>query len=137
MRSVSHNAVRTAQGMRGFTLLEVLVALAVLALALSAGIKGAGSNVENTAYLRDRTLAHWVAMNKMTELDVFQKYPAPDNTERGTSVLAGHEWHWNVRTTLEKIVEPYEFGVATIEVRRAEKDEQALSTLIAAYNVKR
>jgi general secretion pathway protein I len=122
---------------RGFTLLEVLVALAVLALALGAGIKAAGSNVENTAYLRDRTFAHWVAMNKLAEMETMHKFPSPGTTERGTMLMAEHEWHWTVQTTLVRDLEPYQFGTANIEVRRNEDDKSTLATLTAAYNVAR
>ncbi|MBI3776218.1 MAG: type II secretion system minor pseudopilin GspI [Gammaproteobacteria bacterium] len=118
---------------RGFTLLEVLVALAVLALALAAGIKAAGSNIDNAAYLRDRTLAHWVAMNKLTEMQVFNKFPTTGTTERGSLLVAGSEWYWTVQTTVNKAIPTYEFGVATIEVRHSEDAKQALATLVTAY----
>ncbi len=52
---------------RGFTLLEVLVALAVLAIAMAALIKTGGENTRSAAYLRDKTLAQWVAMNVIAE----------------------------------------------------------------------
>jgi len=118
---------------RGFTLLEVLVALAVLALALAAGIKAAGSNIDNAAYLRDRTLAHWVAMNKLTEMQVFNKFPTAGSSEHGSLLLAGSEWYWTVQTTVNKSLPTYEFGVANIEVRHSEDAKQALATLVAAY----
>lgn len=119
---------------RGFTLLEVLVALAILALALAAGIRAAGSNVDNAAYLRDRSMAHWVAMNKVAEMQTFNKFPAPGSTERGTTLLAGVEWYWKVESKLAKEFDPYQFGVANIEVRRKEEDENTLATLVAAFN---
>lgn len=124
---------RNVRNARGFTLLEVLVALAVLALALAAGIKAAGSNIDNSAYLRDRTLAHWVAMNKLTEMQVFNKFPATGTTERGSLLLAGSEWYWTVQTTLNKSLVEYEFGVANIQVRQSEDAKQALATVVAAY----
>lgn len=125
---------RSVHNARGFTLLEVLVALAVVAIALGAGIKAAGSNIGNAAYLRDRTFAHWVAMNKLTEMETMKKFPAPGSTERGTMLMAGHEWHWKVETKVTKDFEPYEFGVATVEVRRGEDDEGTLANLVAAYS---
>ncbi len=125
---------RNARKARGFTLIEVLVALAIVAIALGAGIKAAGSNVSNAAYLRDRTFAHWVAMNKLAEMETMKKFPAAGETERGTTLMAGHEWHWKVITKVTKDFEPYEFGVANIEVRREEDDKGTLATLVAAYN---
>ena len=48
-------------GMRGFTLIEVLVATAIIAIALGAIIHSASLGVANLTYLRDKTFAHWVA----------------------------------------------------------------------------
>ena len=75
---------------RGFTLIEVLIALAVLAIALSAVIKGVSANANNAAHLRDRMLAHWVAMNKVTELQTNTTLPTPGVTT-GTMLMAEHE----------------------------------------------
>ena len=53
----------------GFTLLEVLVALVVLALLLGAVIQATGNYTANQVYLRDRIFAEWVAHNQLvTEL---------------------------------------------------------------------
>jgi general secretion pathway protein I len=51
----------------GFTLLEVLVALAVLAIAMGAIINAATQSIASTAYLRDQTFASWVALNQVNE----------------------------------------------------------------------
>ena len=81
---------------RGFTLLEVLVAMAVLAIGLGAIVKAAGQAASNQAYLRDRTLATWVAANKINETLLARGWPAP-GIERGTSEMAGRVWLWEVR----------------------------------------
>ena len=52
----------------GFTLLEVLVALAVLAIAMGAVIGATTQSVNTVGVLRDRTFATWVALNKVNEL---------------------------------------------------------------------
>ncbi len=90
----------TAHGTRGFTLIEVLVALAVLAIALSAIIKTMSTNTLNSIYLRDRTLAQWVALNKITELQLGPNWPNP-GTSDGSTVMGNHEWFWEaeIKTT--------------------------------------
>ena len=53
---------------RGFTLIEVLVALAIVAITLGAGIRAAGSLTSNTARLAEVTAAQWCADNQLTAL---------------------------------------------------------------------
>lgn len=80
---------------QGFTLLEVLVALAVLAIALAAVIKVSAHYAESARYLRDKTLAHWVAMNVLTDLQIKDKWPDLGKQE-GTAMMAEREWYWVV-----------------------------------------
>lgn len=84
--------------MRGFTLLEILVALTVLAIALATVIKTSGYYTSNAHYLRDKTFAHWVAMNVLTELQIQHKWPALGK-QTGTATMAGRQWYWIVRTS--------------------------------------
>ena len=58
---------RSADHQTGFTLLEVLVALTVLAVALAALVKTGADHARNTSYLQERTLAHWAGQNLLTE----------------------------------------------------------------------
>jgi general secretion pathway protein I len=60
---------------RGFTLIEVLVALAIVAITLGAGIKAAGSLTGNTARFAEVTAAQWCADNRLTALKLAQIYP--------------------------------------------------------------
>jgi len=60
---------------RGFTLIEVLVALAIVAVTLGAGIRAAGSLTTNTARLADVTAAQWCADNQLTAIRLAHRYP--------------------------------------------------------------
>jgi general secretion pathway protein I len=80
---------------RGFTLLEVLVALAVLALALAAIIQAGGGYAANQVYLRDRVMAHWVARNLLMEYQIKEEWPrVGDRT--GDEEMAGRRWEWRI-----------------------------------------
>jgi len=83
---------------KGFTLLEVLVALAVLAIAMASLVKVAGSNASNAAYLKEKTFAHWVAVNKANELRIADEWPAV-GTRKGSVFMAEQEWRWQVKVS--------------------------------------
>jgi general secretion pathway protein I len=102
-------------GMRGFTLIEVLVATAVIAIALGAIIHSVSLGVSNLTYLRDKTFAHWVAANEMATLLATGEYP-PIGRKRDKSEMADREWHWTreVKATPDK-------DMRRVEVRVSDK----------------
>ena len=70
-----------ARGARGFTLLEVLVALAVAALALGAGLRAAGVLTDNAQRLGDVVAAQWCADNQLTELRLRRLFPGVGDSD--------------------------------------------------------
>jgi general secretion pathway protein I len=81
----------------GFTLVEILVALLVLAIALTATARGLGAAIDTTAALRDRTLARWVAEDKLAEIELRKDWPALDVKE-GDADMGGRAFHWRQET---------------------------------------
>lgn len=118
---------------RGFSLLEVLVALAILGISLGAAIKATSSNLSNAGYLQQRTLAHWVAMNKLAEMDIMNKWPKPGSKEKGTMLMADHEWTWKVESTDSDEIGDIKVVVATVTVFASDDDEQSLAELTGAH----
>lgn len=90
---------------RGFTLLEVLVALAVLAISLGAAIKAAGGYTLNQAYLRDRTFAEWIARNQLATVQLSGDWPKAGQQKGEVEFpLSGaqepaREWRWVMQVT--------------------------------------
>ena len=112
---------------QGFTLLEILVALAILAIALASVIKVSSNQSVNTAHLRDKTLAHWVAMNQITQLQLTGQWPAIGKT-RGTEEMGPHEWHWQAVVTETPDVRVRQ---VQIDVFRDRDDESSVSQLVS------
>jgi general secretion pathway protein I len=81
---------------RGFTLVEVLVALMVVAMGLAALMVAVSGTARTSGYLRDKTLAQWIALNRLTEVRLnMNKFG--QNTDTGELVFAGRPWHYDTR----------------------------------------
>lgn len=104
------------KNIKGFTLLEVLVALAVLAIAMGALIKVSASNASNAAYLKEKTFAHWVAINKANELRVADTWPSVGSS-KGTMFMGEQEWRWQitVSNTADKNVRRLDIKVSQVD----------------------
>ncbi len=85
---------------RGFTLIEVMVALLVVALALPALLMNIGSMATAAAHSREVALAHWVAENKLQEIYLTQRLQgiAPRGRQADDVRLAGEVWDWQTET---------------------------------------
>lgn len=79
----------------GFTLIEVVVAIAVVALGMMAVFRVVHDTVNNSAYLRDRTFATWIADNQLAEIRLGTGLPSVDQTE-GQVEFANQSWRWQV-----------------------------------------
>jgi len=78
---------------RGFTLVEVLVALAIVSVALLAALRAAGLGTNNVGELRSRLLAGWVAQNLLAEQKARGDWPLP-GIQSGAANQAGIEFRW-------------------------------------------
>lgn len=78
---------------RGFTLVEILVALAVLAVALGAGMRAVAQSADGATLLKQRTLALWVAQNRLASAQLESPWPAP-GTRSGEAAQARARFVW-------------------------------------------
>jgi len=79
----------------GFTLLEVLVAMVILSISLLAAIKVATEVTNSAIYLQDKTIAQWVAMNKVAEMRLAKNLPKLGKSN-GEEEMAGRTWRWDI-----------------------------------------
>ncbi len=100
-----------ARRQHGFTLLEVLIALVIVAMAVGALLGTITSSASNVTYLRSKTLAEWVALNRLTEIRISQQMP--DTGKRtGNAEMGGMRWQWE-----EEVSELPIKGMFRVDVR--------------------
>lgn len=86
------------QSQRAFTLLEVMVAMAIFALAAIALLNAGREQVNNSSHLEEKTLAHFVAMNAIAEQQLAKTLPEVGHGN-STVNLGGRDWL--VETTID------------------------------------
>ncbi len=108
----------------GFTLLEVLVALLILAIALVALVRTAALEARALAHVRDATLAQWVAANVLAELRLSEAQPAPGR-RRGEAEMGGRRWRWvmDVDATEEPTIQRLDVAVYADDAAAEARDE--------------
>ena len=87
------NSERGPAPARGFTLLEVMVALAIITLGLMAVFNGIIQISDQSTHLRERAFAHWVAMNEITRLRVAGALPDVSEFD-GDVEFANASYRW-------------------------------------------
>jgi general secretion pathway protein I len=116
-RSERHNG-------RGFTLVEVLVALAIVAIGMLAVFKVLGDTAHNVSYLRDRSFASWIADNRLTEIRLSGEMPSVDEID-GELEFGGRRWLW-----VQKVANTPVDGLRRVEISVRREDDAEGSSLV-------
>lgn len=103
---------------RGFTLLEILVALAILAVAATGLIAAATGQLRAAGSMEERLLATWVAENRLEELRLLHHFPAGEAAEEAS--MAGRRWR--VRVAVSDTAQAH---LKRVVVRVGKTDPQA------------
>lgn len=112
----------------GFTLIEVMVALVIVALGLMGAMTEINQSVAAATLLKEKTLATWVASNYLTEQRVAGVWPSEGRQEEERD-FAGLEWKLVVRVRDAELENLREIE---IDVALAERPEQVITTLFGA-----
>lgn len=88
---------------QGFTLIEVLLALSIIAIALVALIKATAQDVANTQRIKEKTISHWIALQgvSMVQLGLLTVPPNQEITQ--VTTLFGQKWYWRVKLSSSAI----------------------------------
>lgn len=104
---------------RGFTLVEVMVALMIAAFLFPALLLGFNQQADGIAYLRDKSVAQWVASNKLTEtrIEVQRTGQLFRGRRSGSTEMLEREWYWWLTSEATEVEDFYR-----IEVRVADSE---------------
>jgi general secretion pathway protein I len=100
----------------GFTLIEVLVALVIVAVGMGAVMSTLTSSASTLSFLRDETFAQWLALNKIATIRISGQQP-PVGTSNGDTDYAGRSWHWR-----QEVVATEVQGIVRIDVKVRPKE---------------
>jgi general secretion pathway protein I len=122
---------RGAHG-KGFTLVEVMVALVVIGVALPALLVTVYRQIDGVGYLRDKAAASWVASNVVAENRILVRSGAPlvESKDSGVEEMASRDWYW--WSQIEKTTVAEMFRV-TVTVAAAESDEKTPLVTLVGY----
>ena len=110
----------------GFTLIEVMVALAVLAIGMSAALHSTSQAGYAGSFLKQKTIAHWVASNVAAELSINREWLDPGVTT-GTETMARQTWRWEAKVQNTEVPE---LRLVTIRVTLDGKEKASLITFL-------
>jgi general secretion pathway protein I len=110
----------------GFTLIEVMLAMAIFSIAGIALMSAADNNIKNLSHLENKVLANWVASNQLVAVSLDTAWP-PKNNKKGTVEMAGQEWFW-----LQKVIktENNSMRSVVIEIRNKEDEKLAITSMV-------
>ncbi|WP_263079726.1 type II secretion system minor pseudopilin GspI [Endozoicomonas sp. Mp262] len=115
----------------GFTLIEVLMALAILAIAGMTMLRLAGENIRNTGYIEQKTIARWVADNQLTSIRLSRKWPGT-HWKEARQEMTGRTWYIryrSIKTTQD------DFRAVEVEVRTSRDDKEPPLAFLQTYMV--
>lgn len=111
---------------QGFTLLEVMLAMAVFAIAGISLLGVSDNNYRHISHLEETMFANWVASNQLVNATLSQNWP-PKNNQKGEEELAGRKWYWQ-----QKVIKTAnkEMKAIVVEVRLDQDAELAITSLM-------
>jgi general secretion pathway protein I len=113
----------------GFTLIEVMVALAIVAIGMMGVHKMLNDYTVGAAYMEQKTLASWIATNKLTELSIAPTWPAVGESEEEVE-FAGQQWRCEIVVEETPVTNLHRVDVSVFLLTDPERAVHKVSALI-------
>jgi general secretion pathway protein I len=113
---------------QGFTLIEVIVAMAVIALGVGALLSTLNSSAGAITHLRERSYAEWIALNRISETRLATT-AATTGVTSGEVEFAGSKWLWR-----QEVVDPQVAGILRLNVSVAHAGDKATKAAQSGEN---
>jgi len=113
---------------KAFTLIEIMVALTIIAISMGAIIENSTASARNAIYLQEKTIASWIAMNQISLVRAKREWTSVSN-RKGEVEMANREWLWKMK--ILKTEDP-DLRSLVVDVYLADDDSQVLASMIGA-----
>ncbi len=133
-KSLSDKPRSGARAQRGFTLIEILAALGIVAVGISAVTQLATQSIHGTSRVEERVLSSWVAANRMAQFRLDSRVKLPTGAGENKQVIMGGR-EWIINETITPTDKP---GTVRVEVKvYTEEDTSTPAATLASFVVKR
>lgn len=107
---------------KGFTLLEVMVALAVIGLVLPSVLINEAERIHSVRVMEERMIANMVAHNQLARLRLGNRWSGtrPARVEEGSEPMAGREWFWRAESKPTEVEDYYRIAIEVGATKGAE-----------------
>jgi general secretion pathway protein I len=126
------NPGRALRREAGFTLVEVLVALVIVAFGMGALLAALTSSADTATRLRDKSFAEWIALNRISELRL-RDQPPPTGDASGDIEYAGGRWRWTQRVEAMEFAELVRIDVSVAQIDANGEPGDALAQATGFY----
>lgn len=97
----------------GFTLIEVLLALMIIAIALTALVRSTSQNVVGTVHIKDKAVSHWIAMQGVTMIQLGLIDIVPNQEITKVTRMLNQRWYWRVKLTPTPLTHVLKITIST------------------------